>query len=264
MEIEIELKLLTNEKAGEVIETKLLPQLNARVTQETLVLTNHYFDTPDKTLRQHDIGLRIRGNNQNFEQTLKTAGKSIGGLHQRPEYNVYLDKSKKQNVKVPDLKLFPPSAWPKTINVDDLQAKIEILFTTHFDRNIYLLEFLNGDVVELVWDLGVVESGNKSVPICEIELELKKGSTSALFNLAKRIVSILPTSIGTNSKAALGYKLRDNLPDKDKDKELEQYQQYQPENKSTTAQEFASVLTKLLHDFQIIFLVKLMCVCFQS
>ena len=67
MEYEIELKLLTNEDAGEVIETRLLPQLNASVTQETLVLSNHYFDTPDRVLRQHDIGLRIRGNNQKFE-----------------------------------------------------------------------------------------------------------------------------------------------------------------------------------------------------
>ena len=49
MEYEIELKLLTNEQAGEIIETKLLSQLNASVTQETQILTNHYFDTPDRT-----------------------------------------------------------------------------------------------------------------------------------------------------------------------------------------------------------------------
>ena len=65
--------------------------------------------------------------------------------------------------------------------------------------------------MELVWDLGEVTSGNQSVPICEIELELKKGNTSALFDLAKRIVSLLPTSIGTDSKAARGYNLLDGL-----------------------------------------------------
>ena len=136
MEYEIELKLLTNEQAGEIIEKKLLSQLNANITQETLELTNHYFDTPERTLRQHLIGLRIRGSNQQFEQTIKTPGKSIGGLHQRPEYNVQLDPSKKQNVKLPDLSLFPLSAWPDTIDVDYLQTKIEILFTTHFERKI--------------------------------------------------------------------------------------------------------------------------------
>jgi triphosphatase len=246
MEYEIELKLLTNQQAGEIIETKLLSQLNAKVTQETQILTNHYFDTPSRTLRQHDIGLRIRGNNQRFEQTLKTAGKSIGGLQQRPEYNVQLDESKNQNV--PDLRLFPVSAWSKTINVDDLQAEIEILFSTHFERNIYLLEFSDGDIVELVWDLGEVTSGNKSVPICEIELELKKGSTTSLFKLAKRIVSLLPTSIGTDSKAARGYNLLDGLPIK----KLEQHQQNLFENLNTDAETFVSLLTTLLQQFQML------------
>ena len=247
MEYEIELKLLTNEQAGEVIETKLLPQLNASVTQETLVLTNHYFDTPDRTLRLHDIGLRIRGSNQKFEQTLKTAGKSIGGLHQRPEYNVQLDESKKQSVDVPDLRLFPLSAWPKSIEVDDLQAKIETLFTTHFERKVYLVEFPQGDIVELVWDQGEVTSGSKSVPICEIELEIKKGGTESLFNLAKRIVSLLPTSIGTDSKAARGYNLLDGLPVK----EFEQYQHHLLEDMQTEAEVFVNLLTTLLQDFQL-------------
>jgi triphosphatase len=248
MEYEIELKLLTNQQAGEVIETKLLSQLDASVTQETQVLTNHYFDTPDRTLRQHNIGLRIRGNNLNFEQTLKTAGNSIGGLHQRPEYNVQLDESKKQNVDVPELRLFPLSAWPKTIDVDDLQAKIETLFTTHFERRIYLLKFSDGDIVELVWDLGEVTSGNKSIPICEIELELKKGSTAVLFNLAKRIVSLLPTTIGTDSKAALGYNLRDGLTAK----MFEHYQQKLPEIMQNEAVEYVSLLTSLLQSFQML------------
>ena len=250
MEYEIELKLLTNQQAGEIIETKLLSQLNAKVTQQTQILTNHYFDTPSRTLRQHDIGLRIRGNNHRFEQTLKTAGKSIGGLQQRPEYNVQLDESKNQNVllPVPNLRLFPVSVWPKTINVDDLQAEIEILFSTHFERNIYLLEFSDADIVELAWDLGEVTSGNKSVPICEIELELKKGTTTSLFKLAKRIVSLLPTSIGTDSKAARGYKLLDGLPIK----KLEQHQQNLSENLNADAETFVSLLTTLLQQFQML------------
>jgi len=248
MEYEIELKLLTNEQAGEVIETKLLPQLDANIIQETQILINHYFDTRNRTLRQHNIGLRIRGNSNTFEQTLKTAGKSIGGLHQRPEYNISLDESKKQRVDIPDLKLFPSSAWPKTIDVDDLQTKIETLFTTHFERKTYLLEFSCGDIVELVWDKGEVKSGNKSVPICEIELELKKGSTAALFNIAKHIVSLLPTTIGSVSKAALGYNLCDGLSVK----QFEQRPKKLSENMPVEAEEFVSLLTFLLHDFQML------------
>jgi triphosphatase len=247
MEYEIELKLLTNQHAGDIIETKLLPQLNANVTQETQILTNHYFDTPDRTLRQHNIGLRIRGSNLKFEQTLKTAGKSVGGLHQRPEYNVQLDESKKQSIKMPELKLFPRSVWPKTIDVETLQAKIETLFSTHFERRIYLLKFSDGDIVELVWDLGEVTAGNKSVPICEIELELKKGSTAILFKLAKLIVSLLPTTIGIDSKAALGYILRDGLSVK----KFEPYQQNLHGNIQHEAAGYVILLTTLLQEFQV-------------
>ncbi|AGH47047.1 CYTH domain-containing protein [Paraglaciecola psychrophila] len=246
MEYEIELKLLTNQYAGDIIETKLLPQLNASVIQETQVLTNHYFDTPDRILKQHKIGLRIRGNNRKFEQTLKTAGNSVGGLHQRSEYNVQLDESKKQNVSVPELRLFPKSAWPKTVDVDALQAKVETLFSTHFERQIYLLKFSDGEIVELVWDLGEVTSGSKSVPICEIEIELKKGSTAALFKLAKLIVSLLPTTIGNDSKAALGYNLRDGLSVK----KFESYQHNLPKNIQHDAAAYVRLLTTLLQEFQ--------------
>jgi triphosphatase len=248
MEYEIELKLLTNENAGEIIETKLLSQINAHITQETQILTNHYFDTPNRTLRQHNIGLRIRGNDQTFEQTLKTSGKSIGGLHQRPEYNVQLDELKKQNVGLPNLTLFPLSAWPKTIDVNDVQASIEILFSTHFERRIYLLEFPHGDIVELVWDLGEVTSRHQNVPICEIELELKKGSTTELFNLARLIVSLLPITIGIDSKAAIGYKLCDGSSPRN----FAQHQQNIHENTQNTAEEFVSLLTTRLHDFQML------------
>ncbi|MEP1448287.1 MAG: CYTH domain-containing protein [Paraglaciecola sp.] len=248
MEYEIELKLLTSQDAGDIIEKKLLPQLNASITQQTLVLTNHYFDTPDRKLRQNDIGLRIRGFNQKYEQTLKTAGKSIGGLHQRPEYNVDLDESKQQSVKVPNLRLFPRSAWPESIEVDDIQSEIETLFTTHFHRSVYLLEYSQGDVVELVWDLGEIESGGKSIPICELELELKQGDTKILFDLAESIVAIMPTSIGTQSKAARGYRLLDGFPAKT-------FRQYQPQTKDNTpnsAQEFSLVLTENLQFFQML------------
>ncbi len=38
------------------------------------------------------MGLRIRGDQGRYEMTLKIAGRVVGGLHQRPEYNIPLDK----------------------------------------------------------------------------------------------------------------------------------------------------------------------------
>jgi triphosphatase len=58
----------------------------------------------------------------------------------------------------------------------------------------------------------------------------------------------LPTSIGTESKAARGYNLRDGLPAKKREK----FQQKQAEKTPLEAQEYALLLATLLQDFQLL------------
>ncbi|STD22884.1 adenylate cyclase [Enterobacter asburiae] len=55
-------------------------------------LLNIYYETPDNWLRRHDMGLRIRGASGRYEMTMKIAGRVVGGLHQRPEYNIDISK----------------------------------------------------------------------------------------------------------------------------------------------------------------------------
>ncbi len=55
-------------------------------------LLNIYYETPDSWLRRHDMGLRIRGASGRYEMTMKIAGRVVGGLHQRPEYNIDISK----------------------------------------------------------------------------------------------------------------------------------------------------------------------------
>jgi triphosphatase len=210
VEYEIELKLLTNNMAGKLIENSLLPLLDLKISRAELQLSNQYFDTPERLLRQHDIGLRIRGNNEQFEQTVKMAGQSMGGFHQRPEFNVSLYPNKGHNTLIPNLAFFEPSIWPKTLNLTLLQSELVVLFDTDFTRQIFLLEDGNDSVIELVWDCGHISAQGQNLPICEIELELKKGPPSALFDLAAMIAQLMPVTLGTQSKAARGYRLADN------------------------------------------------------
>ena len=87
---EIELKFIV---AQDGVET-LREQLNALEAKHTPAgqLLNIYYETADNWLRRHDMGLRIRGDQGRYEMTLKIAGRVVGGLHQRPEYNIPLDK----------------------------------------------------------------------------------------------------------------------------------------------------------------------------
>ena len=86
---EIELKFIV---AQDGVET-LREQLNALEAKHTPAgqLLNIYYETADNWLRRHDMGLRIRGDQGRYEMTLKIAGRVVGGLHQRPEYNIPLD-----------------------------------------------------------------------------------------------------------------------------------------------------------------------------
>ncbi|WP_340676799.1 CYTH domain-containing protein [Paraglaciecola sp.] len=207
MEYEIELKLSTTGQAGALIESHLLPELAASVEQRELELTNSYFDTSLRDFRKNGMGLRIRGCQQTFEQTLKTAGRGVAGLQQRPEYNVALGEKLHIAPALPDLSLFPAEVWPTGFAVDKAQTQLQCLFVTHFTRSVYLLTFNKHSQIELVWDRGSVRANDKQETINEIELELKQGNVSELFALARQLAAFMPLKIGLLSKAARGYRL---------------------------------------------------------
>ncbi|AWL11037.1 Triphosphatase [Saliniradius amylolyticus] len=203
MDQEIEFKLLVAPDVDPVtiIEQQLQPQWDKACHQGAADLFNVYYDTPDKQLRQWGIGLRVRGRDGVFEQTIKTDGNSEGGLHQRPEYNVAIEQQQ------PDLALFESGIFPPEADVDALQAQLQPLFTTHFHRQEYQLLPSANTEVELVVDKGNVKANDHQQPINEIEIELKQGQVAPLFELACQLAGHMPLRIGVLSKAARGYML---------------------------------------------------------
>ena len=204
MDTEIELKYLVI--SDNVIEhiSDLLTQKSITFTHSIKRLSNHYFDTPELNLRRHDMGLRVREVQGQFEQTIKTSGKVLGGLHQRPEYNYPISQN------LPDLNMFPAALWGKNQSIDAIQSQLLAIFTTNFTRNIWLITYPNGCEIELVYDEGEVCGDGRVEPIKEIELELFKGTTDDLFILAKELFDILKLRPGIKSKAAIGYGLWQN------------------------------------------------------
>src|SRR5262249_59320968 len=56
-------------------------------------------------------------------------------------------------------------------------------------------------------DKGKVEAGRQSSPLCEVELELKRGETAELFKLARMLADEVPVQLAVKSKAERGYAL---------------------------------------------------------
>lgn len=203
MTIEIELKFIaTSEAAG-----RLGNQLAAWPHQYSapLALTNTYYETPDNQLRRWDMGLRIRGIGEKYEMTLKVAGKTLGGLHQRPEYNVDIARPEL------DIARLPAEIWPEGCDINQLQQQLKPLFTTHFNRERWLVTY-GASQIEVALDRGEVSTGEFSEPLHEIELELKQGDLADVLALAAELGKAEGLRLGSLSKAARGYWLAQGKP----------------------------------------------------
>ena len=199
METEIELKFFVSPDFSNTLRDKIS---QTKVLQHSCrELGNTYFDTPDNWLRQHDIGLRIRRFDDVYVQTVKTSGRVVAGLHQRPEFNAEHDSND------PLLSLHPSDIWPTGKDTATLQSELTPLFSTNFTREQWLIAMPDGSQIEVAFDQGKVEAGDKEDPICEVELELKSGQTDALFTLARSFSEEGGMRLGNLSKAAKGYRL---------------------------------------------------------
>nr|WP_086939736.1 inorganic triphosphatase [Thaumasiovibrio occultus] len=199
METEIELKFFVSAQFSQYLTSKI--EQYKVLQQGVRELGNTYYDTPTNQLRQHDIGLRIRRFDDVHIQTLKTAGRVVAGLHQRPEYNAELSGN------TLDLSLIPAQAWPEHFDVAALNAELHPLFSTNFSRQQWLVALNDGAQIEIAFDQGQVLANEQTDDICEVELELKSGQADALFTLARELCADGGIRLGNLSKAARGYRL---------------------------------------------------------
>lgn len=198
MSVEIELKFIVSPEAIATLPARLAAWPHQHSVPQKL--TNIYFETADGFLRSHDMGLRIRGYDDSYEMTIKTAGSVVGGLHQRPEYNVAISKP------VLALKKFPADIWPEGCKLAPLQKALQPLFRTDFVREKWVVTYGDSEI-EMAFDQGEIRAGELSETLCEVELELKQGQAGDLLALATALAEQGGLRQGSLSKAARGYHL---------------------------------------------------------
>jgi triphosphatase len=203
MECEIKLAL----DAASVTRIKKIPLLRgaggAKPQEHEHV--DRYFDTADFTLWQHGFALRVRSEGARHVQTLKGGGTVVAGLHQRVELEAEVASEE------PDRELFARQLREVLPGLAKLfgehEAVLEPVFVNRVKRASWMLELADGVKVECALDTGDLQRGDRSLPVRELELEMKEGEPSHLYDLARQVHEAVPVRIENVSKAERGYGL---------------------------------------------------------
>jgi inorganic triphosphatase YgiF len=161
-------------------------------TQEK-ALVSTYYDTPQGDLRKARISLRIREGGGKRVQTLKRGDGFAREEHEQTVSGDGLDLS------LPALQDALSPAKRKTLSP---------IFTVRVVRRQRTFEF-GGTSIELAVDEGVVQAGERSRRISEVELELKGGDCTPMFELARQLSRTAPLYLSFDGKATQGQGLID-------------------------------------------------------
>lgn len=196
---ESELRLAVSEKW--LNRLKRLPLLikSASERAKTTHLKSTYFDTPDTELADAGINLRIREMGRRKLQTLKIGSGWQAGITERIEIEGWVSGEE------PTLDLIHAPEIRDLLIRDGVWDRLQPAFVTDFRRTSRLVRYAGrfGDaLISADLDIGEIRSGARKTAICELELELKDGSPTALFELACAINDDVPVRIEYRGKAA--------------------------------------------------------------
>ncbi len=196
---ELELKLQTDPQCLRSLAEAPVVEAVARNRGTVRKLEAAYYDTPDKALEKAGYVLRVRRDGRRHVMTLKTAKTLAPDTLARGEWEVEVDDLR------PDIARLSGDVPEKFLAAAG-KADLVPQYTTSVRRRTRLLDLPHA-TIELAADEGVVAAGGRSEPISEIELELKQGDVTTLYELAVALSDFGRLDPSPRSKAARGIDL---------------------------------------------------------
>jgi triphosphatase len=196
---EVELKLAApSEQLPQLREA--IEALGSTEAAATSFLTSTYYDSADLKLRNHHLSLRIREGDGKHVQTVKSNGVANGDLLARGEWEDVIAGDE------PDP--MAPESGPR-FNSIVIRDELRPIFTTSVRRTVIELQPDPSALIEVAIDEGEIRGAASGVaePLSEVELELKSGEPTAVYDLALRLLDVAPVRIETRSKSERGYRL---------------------------------------------------------
>jgi triphosphatase len=191
---EVELKLeVAPSELEKVLAHPLLGEQPDGASTQTLHAT--YFDTPDHTLQQAGISLRVRRNGNQRTQTIKAAREPDGIALARDEWEHDVDSDS------PDYSLAEQTALQPFL---EHRSSIQPVFRVTTERTLHNVAF-ESSIIEVAADRSQVEAKEQTVSFSELELELKDGMPADLFQLALALSTATPLRLSFKTKAERGF-----------------------------------------------------------
>ena len=202
LDSETELKLVVDADRLADFSAARVITANARNKGSRKHLKSLYYDTPERTLQRSGLSLRVRRSGARFVQTVKS--ECADDPLRRGEWEAAVTSMD------PDVALAIPFI-PAKLRADLAHQELEAVFAADIHRHVRIVDLPSG-TVEVAFDRGVLTSGERSMPVSEIELELKGGSASAIYELALRLAEHGPVKPSIRSKSARGFDLAADTP----------------------------------------------------
>lgn len=194
---EIELKLELPKSA--MRRLLLWPPLREHGTPRAVPLVSVYYDTPEHDLYEQGLTLRVRRSGRRHVQTVKLERGESAALMNRGEWEHEVARGK------PNLGLLEGTGLEQVLGAE-LEPRLVPLFEARMRRRTYPIES-GTSIFELTVDEGEIVAGGRRAPVCEVELEVKRGDAQGLFAFARALSEHVPTQVSVTTKAERGYEL---------------------------------------------------------
>jgi len=183
MGIEYELKFRADKAALEAIAAEYSRYPSKQFRMETT-----YYDTPSGALSQRHYTLRRRMENEKSICTLKTPAAGVGRNEIELECSSIHDA----------IPVLCASGAPENFDALVQEGLIPVC-GAKFHRTAITLESKDC-TLELALDNGTLTGGDKTIPLCEVEVELKEGQTNSADLFAQMLAIQFRLAPETRSK----------------------------------------------------------------
>ena len=155
-------------------------------------MQSEYYDTPDHLFFRERTTLRHRLEDESSVFCMKAplrGEQSVGTALCRPSPEADPHLRGEWETEAADLASALPKLAALGAPVPPADTPLQVLCRADFIRRAVLLRLDDGSTAELALDLGTLSGATRSLPLCELELELKSGEPAAARAFAEALAA---------------------------------------------------------------------------